>query len=582
MWWDATLRSGEAYDEVTEQALRTAKAVVVLWSKKSVASRWVRAEATLADRNKTFVPCMIEPCERPVMFELTQTADLCHWQGDHADDTWQAFIADIKRFVQRAQDKVEPSTTAAHPGIKASPAAEGPPSIAVLPFHNLSDDKEQEYFSDGLAEEIISALAQLPKLKVIARTSAFAFKGKNLDVRTIADTLGVSHVLEGSVRRSGNRIRVTAQLITARDGTRLWSERFDREMADVFAVQDEIAAAIAVALKVRLSGVSEARQRYTPKLEAWEALLKARHFHWKVTAESMEQAREFYELAIALDPGFALAFTEYADYLYGRTTIALSALRDVAALSRTLALQALALEPDLAECHSTLCTIASLHDYDWPEAARQYELTRAAGPSLTSVGWLGIGWGHCLSAGRLEQAVECLKMAVQTDPLHQTCRAVLGRCLTAAGRFDEAEAVLRQSLALEPHFFWTHCYLGELAISRGRIAEARPFAETTVALAPWYSQGVGMLAGILARLDQPEQASVVLQKLGREQAYSVPLGHAVYHTISGQLDQAAQWFTRAINQRDSHVLACLQGGISQPIRSSAHWPGLLKLAKLAS
>ena len=562
--------------------MRTAKAVVVLWSKKSVVSRWVRAEATLADRNKTFVPCMIEPCERPVMFELTQTADLCHWQGDHADDIWQAFIADIRRFVERGQEKVETSTSAARPIMKARTAAEGPPSIAVLPFHNLSDDKEQEYFSDGLAEEIISALAPLPQLKVIARTSAFAFKGKNLDVRTIADTLGVSHVLEGSVRRSGNRIRVTVQLIAASDGTRLWSERFDREMADVFAVQDEIAAAIAAALKVKFAGTSETRQRYTPKLEAWEALLKARHFHWKVTAESMEQAREFYELAISLDPDFALACTEYADYLYGRTTIALSALRDVAALSRTLARRALELEPDLAESHSTLCTIASLHDYDWPEAARQYELTRAAGSSLTSVGWLGIGWAHCLSVGRLEQAVECLKMAVQTDPLHQTCRAVLARCLTAAGAYDEAEAVLMQSLALERDFFWTHCYLGELEVARGRIPEARSFAETAVALAPWYAQGVGLLAGILNRLDQPEQASSTLQKLGREQAYGVPLGHAVYHTISGQLDQAAQWFARAINQRDSHVLACLQGGIGQPIRNSDHWSGLLQLARLAS
>lgn len=580
VWWDGTLRSGEAYDEVTENALRTAKAVVVLWSRKSVVSRWVRAEATLADRNKTFVPCMIEPCDRPVMFELTQTADLCHWQGDRADGTWLAFIADINRLVQRASDKAESPTTAVTPIARASQASEATPSIAVLPFHNLSDDKEQEYFSEGLAEEIISALAKLPQLKVIARTSAFAFKGKNLDVRAIAETLGVNHVLEGSVRRSGNRIRVTAQLITARDGTQLWSERFDREMADVFAVQDEIASAIASALKVKLSGAGESGPRYKPKLEAWEALLKARHLHWKVTAESMEQAREFYELAIALDSSFALAYSEYADYLYGRTTIALSALRDIAALSRTLTLQAIALDPALPEPHNTLCTLASLHDYDWAEARKQYELTRAAGALLSSAAWLGIGWGYNLSAGRVGPAIECLKMAVQTDPLHQTCRAVLARCLTAGGQYDEAESVLSQSLRLEPDFFWTHCYLGELAVSRGRIAEALPYAEVAVRLAPWYSQGVGLLAGVLKCLGQPERAQDVLQKLGRDQAYGVPLGHAVYHTISGELDEAAPWFVRAIHQRDSHVLACLQGGIGAPIRSSVHWPGLLQLTRL--
>src|SRR5204863_9633305 len=153
---------------------------------------------------------------------------------------------------------------------------------AVLAFANMSADPENEYFGDGLAEEIINALTHVPGLKVIARTSAFAFKGKQEDIRRIADTLGVAHVLEGSVRRAGNRIRVTAQLITAADGSHLWSERYDRELADVFAVQDEISAAIAEALQLKLSPQAVAKPRYTPKLPAYEALLKAKHFHWKV------------------------------------------------------------------------------------------------------------------------------------------------------------------------------------------------------------------------------------------------------------------------------------------------------------
>jgi TolB-like protein len=153
------------------------------------------------------------------------------------------------------------------------------PSIAVLPFANMSGDKEQEYFSDGLAEEIINALVKIPGLKVIARTSAFAFKGQNTDLRKIAETLGVAHVLEGSVRRAGNRIRVTAQLITAPDGSHLWSERYDRELADVFEVQDEIAVSIAKALQTMLTPQAPTRPRYTPKLAAHEALLKARHLH---------------------------------------------------------------------------------------------------------------------------------------------------------------------------------------------------------------------------------------------------------------------------------------------------------------
>src|SRR6202050_1669175 len=251
IWWDVTLNAGEAYDQVSEKALREAKAVVVLWSKKSVESRWVRAEATTADRNKTLVPAMIEECLRPIMFELTHTADLSHWAGDANDKAWLSYVAGVRRFVERgapglglpAEDHPSISPVREASGTPGS-AMERLPSIAVLPFSNLSGDKEQEYFSDGLAEEIINALAQIAGLKVIARTSAFAFKGQNTDIRRIAETLGVANILEGSVRRSGNRIRVTAQLITATDGTHQWSERYDRELADVFAVQDEIATAI--------------------------------------------------------------------------------------------------------------------------------------------------------------------------------------------------------------------------------------------------------------------------------------------------------------------------------------------------
>jgi TolB-like protein len=221
VWWDATLRSGEAFDQSIERALKSAKAVVVLWSRTSVESRWVRAEATLADRNKTLVPVMIEACDRPIMFELMHTADLSQWTGDAGDKVWQTYLAGVRKFVESGAVILElPAGNAA--SASTSPA-ERMPSIAVLPFTNMSGDKEQEYFSDGLAEEILNALAQIPGLKVIARTSAFAFKGQHTDIRKIAATLGVANILEGSVRRSGNRIRVTAQLITATDGTHLWS-----------------------------------------------------------------------------------------------------------------------------------------------------------------------------------------------------------------------------------------------------------------------------------------------------------------------------------------------------------------------
>ncbi len=186
-------------------------------------------------------------------------------------------------------------------------AATSEPSIAVLPLLNLSADKENGYFSDGLAEEIINALTRIPGLKVTARTSAFAFRGKEQDVRGIAEALNVRAILEGSVRRAGNRIRVSAQLVNAADGYHLWSERYDGELADVFAVQDEIATAIARALQVKLSSARAERQRYTPNLPCYEAYLKALHEGQKVTPEGLARSQEWFERAIALDPNFALA-----------------------------------------------------------------------------------------------------------------------------------------------------------------------------------------------------------------------------------------------------------------------------------
>jgi adenylate cyclase len=217
VWWDVTLRSGEAYDQVTEQALRDAKAVVVLWSKKSVASRWVRAEATLAERNKTLVPAMIESWDRPIMFELTQTAELSHWQGDATDQAWLSFLGDVRRFVERSAAPVAASSS-----LSPTPALSRPTkvSIVVLPFANMSGDPEQEYFSDGITEDIITDLSRVSTLSVISRNSAFTFKGKHVDLPQVARQLQVTHVLEGSVRKSGNRVRITAQLADYRTADR--------------------------------------------------------------------------------------------------------------------------------------------------------------------------------------------------------------------------------------------------------------------------------------------------------------------------------------------------------------------------
>jgi serine/threonine-protein kinase len=462
--------------------------------------------------------------------------------------------------------------------VSAKPA-EKQPSIAVLPFANLSADKENEYFSDGLAEEILNLLAKVPGLKVIARTSSFAFRGTEQDITKIAEALRVQNILEGSVRRAGNRIRVTAQLIHATDGTHLWSERYDRELADVFAVQDEISAAIAQELQLKLSPQAAAKPRYTPKLPAYEALLKAKHFHWKVTAESMDQAKTLYEQAIALDPQFALAQALYADYLFGRTTVGMTPMREAAPVARALAQRALELDPALPEAHNVLGVLAATYDYDWKEAARRFALA-TADDSASPHCHLSCGLYYLLGSGRRKEAVVELERAVQGDPLQLTIRTFMAVCLGAAGRYAEAEEHFRQVRDLDPNFVWAHYYLAELFAARQMFVEALPIAERAHSLGPWSSPSVGLYGGLLARQGEQDRGRDVISRLGSGDAYGASTGLAIYHICRGEIDVAADWFEKAIEERYPNATAFLQGAIGEPLRASPRWPQLAAMMNL--
>src|SRR5579864_2515192 len=249
------------------------------------------------------------------------------------------------------------------------------PSIAVLPFANMSADKENEYFSDGLAEEILNLLSKIPSLKVIARTSSFAFRGKEQDITTIAEALRVQNILEGSVRRSGNRIRVTAQLIHADDGTHLWSERYDRDMTDVFAIQDEIGQAISEALKLRL-----APRAKTVNIEAYQNYLKGQYHFLRFTPESLAKAKEFFEQALSIDPNYASAYSGLAVYYYTLATFGMKPAGEVAPLVKSAAEKALAADPSNSEAHSVLASIAAMFDYDWKAAEQHFRKAMAAEP----------------------------------------------------------------------------------------------------------------------------------------------------------------------------------------------------------
>ena len=456
------------------------------------------------------------------------------------------------------------------------------PSIAVLPFANMSGDKEQEYFSDGLTEEIINALVKIPGLKVIARTSAFAFKGQNADIRQIAETLGVAHVLEGSVRKSGNRIRVTAELVTAMDGSDLWSERYDRQLADVFDIQDDISESIVQALSFKLKPAAPplpARRQYVPKLEAHEALLKARYLHWKLTPAAITQAGHGYEQAIAIDPQYALAHAEYADHLFGRSAMGITPMHESMPSVRVIAQRALQLDPSISEAHAALCMVAATYDHNWEEAEMRFSLATASGvasPWVHSV----CGTFYLMAMGRLTEAFEELQRGVQGDPLHLINRCLMAICLGAAERYAEAEAQLRHALDLDANFWMTHWYLAALYAAQHRFQEALPLAEKAYSLAPWATRTVGEYAAMLTLTDERDRGTSIMQKLGSADAYGAPMAWAVYHTYCGDIDAAALWTEKLIEQRFPAVGHWLQSASAKPLRASRHWSRLAMLMNL--
>jgi eukaryotic-like serine/threonine-protein kinase len=394
-------------------------------------------------------------------------------------------MAEVRAALQSISTKVE----------------ETQPSIAVLPFANVNRDADDKYFSDGLAEEIINALTQISGLKVIARTSAFAFKGKNEDIRKIAQVLGVTNVLEGGVRRAGNRLRITAQLIHAADGTHLWSQRYDRELTDVFAVQDEIAASITGALSGKLTGKPVAR-RYEPSLPAYEAFLRGKHQFptgGRITAsEASARAEGYLKQAIALDPQWAEPYAALGHQHFFLGLLGLRPLTEIVQLARTEVRKALELFPCEHHACAVLGAIAASHDYDWKEADQQFALARASERIPPEVRDLYATF-YLLPLGKFEAAIGQETEAIAQDPLNAFWRARRCVALVHAEMYERAIIEGRNALEYDDSDFLPHLVIATSHFFQGNFAQAREPAEEAFRRSPWSATAAGFLAGLLAR-----------------------------------------------------------------------------------
>ena len=449
-------------------------------------------------------------------------------------------------------------------------------SIAVLPFANMSRDPDDEYFSDGLAEEILNLLAKIPALKVTARTSSFAFRGIQQDIRKIGEALSVRTVLEGSVRRSGSRIRVTAQLIGTADGYHLWSERYDREMTDIFAVQDEISEAIAAELKVKLTGKDAAATReHEPGLQAYEAYLKGRYHYYKFNPDAVAAAETCFRDACTLDPKWADPHAGLSDIHFSMGFFGWGPLNESLRRSRTAAHRALELQPSQPLARAMLGVIAGLHDYDWKEAGEQFRMAleqKSANPNIH----LFHAMFYLLPLGQFDAAEDVMAKAVAEDPLNGMWHSRQAWMLVCAERYDQAMVEAQKALELNEADYQAYMMLSLCNGFQGRQDLALQHASTVNRLAPWDSLGVGLYAGLLARTGDQEGAAKVLSSMKG----AIPIGMVIYYLITSEIELGLDWYQREIEERRPNGPMIASAGFLEPFRLNLRWSKLARMMNL--
>jgi TolB-like protein len=446
-------------------------------------------------------------------------------------------------------------------------------SIAVLPFTDMSEKKDQEYFADGMAEEIIDLLVKVPGLKVISRTSSFQFKGKTEDLRSIGSQLGAAYVLEGSVRKSGEHLRVTAQLIDSRDGTHLFSQTYDRDLIDVLKMQDEIATSLVRVLQVEVTDEVIVSRPALRNTQAYTLYLQGLHAKDRFDREGFEQAVNDFQRAFDLDPSFAVAAGGLANayFLLGQfgfvpPSVAFEKARGAAEL-------ALKLDPTLAATHALLGNIYIVYDWDWVAAEREIGLALAAGPNDPYVLFIAAIQSQVM--GRLDDALKAIDASLAQDPLNPSSYLVLHLIQIRRGRLAEAEAAIRRTLGISPTFSKAHYFLGVAQLLRGQseMGLAEIMKETDEG-----SRLPGLAIAYFALGRKSDSDAALAQSL-KSQA-NRPFQIAGAYAFRGESDDALKWLERAYAQKDPYLCSIKGETTLEKLKGDPRYEALLKKMNL--
>jgi TolB-like protein/Tfp pilus assembly protein PilF len=455
-------------------------------------------------------------------------------------------------------------------------------SIAVLPFANLSADPEAEYFSDGMTEEIINSLSQVRGLRVAARSSSFSFKGRGADARAVGEQLGVRTLLEGSVRKAGNRVRLTARLISAADGYNLWSQTYERTLADVFAVQDELARAIATNLTQRVAAASSGPlvQPPTENLDAYTLYLRGRHAWSLASIEGFQTAVDCFAQAVAADPEYALAhaWLGYASAMLGFDEFGVMPPAEALTSGRASANRAIQLDDSLGDAHFARALCAFLYEWDWTLAREEFEhaMNAAAVPALVQH-WYAL---FLCAGGRPDEALQVARRAQTLDPLSLTVQVTVGRCLYFGRHFEEAIGVLRHHLERSPDSIQGYVALYRSLRVRGMLREALLALERGISVIGRVPLLLGCTGYIHARLGQRDQALALLEELrvlaGRRHIPAAYQAEILFGL--GDLDEAFRQWDRAVKQRSGWIPFLRNDPAWDPFRSDPRYIALVRIS----